>query len=61
MYDLLTTWWNAVFFDLMDENVLMMFLFGWEIFIMPIGFVLALSYALIMTLSVFLKDFLSRR
>ena len=55
MFDLLTTWWNAVFFDLMGGNVLLMFLFGWEIFIMPIGFILAISYALIMTFFTLLK------
>ena len=37
MLDLIATWWNWVFLDLMGGSVLLMFLFGWEIFMIPIG------------------------
>ncbi len=32
----LADWWNFVFHSLMGGSVLLMFLFGWEIFLIPI-------------------------
>lgn len=37
MLNLIATWWNWVFYDLMGGSIFMMFLFGWEIFMIPIG------------------------
>ena len=37
MLNLIANWWNWVFYDLMGGNIFMMFLFGWEIFMIPIG------------------------
>ena len=37
MLDIIANWWNWVFNDLMGGSVFMMFLFGWEIFMIPIG------------------------
>jgi hypothetical protein len=37
MLNLIGNWWNWVFYDLMGGSVFMMFLFGWEIFMIPIG------------------------
>ena len=37
MLDLIASWWNWVFYDLMGGSVFMMFMFGWEIFMIPIG------------------------
>jgi hypothetical protein len=37
MLDIIANWWNWVFNDLMGGSVLLMFLFGWEIFMIPIG------------------------
>jgi len=37
--DSISSWWHWVFMDLMDGSVLLMWLFGWEIFLTPIAFV----------------------
>jgi hypothetical protein len=37
MLNLIGNWWDWVFYDLMGGSVFMMFLFGWEIFMIPIG------------------------
>lgn len=37
MLNIIGNWWNWVFYDLMGGSVFMMFLFGWEIFMIPIG------------------------
>jgi hypothetical protein len=37
MLDLIATWWNWVFHDLMGGSILTMLLFGWELFMLPIG------------------------
>jgi hypothetical protein len=37
MLNLIANWWNWVFYDLMGGSIFMMFLFGWEIFMIPIG------------------------
>lgn len=37
MLNIIGNWWNWVFYDLMGGSVFMMFLFGWEIFMLPIG------------------------
>jgi hypothetical protein len=37
MLDIIANWWNWVFNDLMGGNIFLMFLFGWEIFMIPIG------------------------
>lgn len=33
---ILAAWWTFVYSDLMGENVVLMFLFGWELFMLPI-------------------------
>lgn len=40
-------WWNFVYADLMGRNAFMMFMFGWELFLMPIIFVLSIAAALV--------------
>jgi hypothetical protein len=35
--DLIANWWHWVDMDLMDGSVLLMWLFGWEIFLTPIA------------------------
>jgi len=45
--DLISSWWNWVFMDLMDGSVLLMWLFGWEIFLMPIIVVTVWSFAIV--------------
>ena len=37
MLDIIATWWNWVFYDLMGGSIVLMFFFGWEIFMIPIG------------------------
>jgi len=37
--DLIASWWRWVYMDLMGGSVLLMWLFGWEIFLTPIAFV----------------------
>lgn len=32
----LTNWWNLVFHNMMGGSILLMFMFGWEIFLIPI-------------------------
>jgi hypothetical protein len=48
--DLISSWWHWVFMDLMGGSVLLMWLFGWEIFLMPIAVVTTVVYALVVTL-----------
>lgn len=38
-------WWNTVFIDWFGRSVLMMFLFGWEIFLAPIALALGVLNA----------------
>ena len=45
--DLISSWWHWVFQDLMGGSVLLMWLFGWEIFLMPIGFVVMVVVAIV--------------
>lgn len=40
-------WWNLIYVSLFGRNVLLMFLFGWELFLMPIIFVLSVCGALL--------------
>ena len=42
--DLISSWWHWVFVDLMGHSVVLMFLFGWEIFLAPIGFVIGIIF-----------------
>lgn len=44
--DLISRWWHWVFKDLMGDSVLLMWLFGWEIFLTPIVVVTVWSYAI---------------
>ena len=37
---MIANWWHAVFFDMMGGNVFLMFMFGWEIFMIPFGLVI---------------------
>jgi hypothetical protein len=55
--DLISSWWHWVFQDLMGGSVLLMWLFGWEIFLTPIAF---LVMVLVGVLS-FAWQILSRR
>jgi hypothetical protein len=32
----LVSWWNFVFHSMMGGSIVLMFLFGWEIFLIPI-------------------------
>jgi len=43
---MIANWWHTVFFDMMGGNVLLMFLFGWEIFTIPFGLALLLLAAI---------------
>ena len=45
--DLISSWWHWVFQDLMGGSVLLMWLFGWEIFLAPIAFVVAAVAAVV--------------
>jgi hypothetical protein len=45
--DLISSWWHWVFMDLMGGSVLLMWLFGWEIFLTPIAFATTVVYALV--------------
>jgi len=45
---IITDWWNFVY-NLMGHSALMMFLFGWELFLTPIVFVLSVVGAVIRT------------
>jgi len=47
--DLISSWWHWVFMDLMGGSVLLMWLFGWEIFLTPIVVVTVWSYAIVVT------------
>jgi len=47
--DLISSWWHWVFKDLMGDSVLLMWLFGWEIFLTPIVVVTVWSYAIVVT------------
>jgi hypothetical protein len=42
-------WWNFVYADLMGRNILLMLLFGWELFITPIVIVLSVVSAVVRT------------
>jgi hypothetical protein len=54
MLDLIGTWWNWVFLDLMGGNVILMFLFGWEIFMIPIGIaIMAVLFLVSIVVSLF--------
>jgi hypothetical protein len=37
MLNLIANWWNWVYLDLMGGSILLMLLFGWELFMIPIG------------------------
>lgn len=51
-----TDWWHFVYTDLMGENVLMMLLFGWELFITPIVFALTIAGVLVQGLVTVVTD-----
>ena len=36
-------WWEKIYVDLFNQNGLLFFIFGWEIFLMPFPFVLGLA------------------
>jgi len=40
-------WWNQIYHGLLGSNTLLMWLFGWELFIGPIALVLAWTFALL--------------
>jgi hypothetical protein len=40
--DLIVSWWNWIYVDLFDRNTVFMVLFGWELFLLPIGFTIGL-------------------
>jgi hypothetical protein len=44
MLNWIVDWWNTVFYSMMGGNWFLMFLFGWEIFMIPIGFVGAIIF-----------------
>jgi len=45
--DLIASWWHWVFKDLLGGSVLLMWLFGWEIFLTPIAVGCAVAYAMV--------------
>ena len=47
--DLIASWWHWVYMDLMGGSVLLMWLFGWEIFLTAIVVVTVWSYAIVVT------------
>ena len=48
--DLIASWWHWVYMDLMGGSVLLMWLFGWEIFLTAIVVVTVWSYAIVVNL-----------
>jgi len=40
--DWIVSWWDTVFHSICGGSPFMMFFFGWEIFLIPFGFVFAL-------------------
>jgi hypothetical protein len=57
MLNLIANWWNWVFYDLMGGSIFMMFLFGWEIFMIPIGIAIM---GVVMVFSIFASLFGSK-
>ncbi|MFZ9309148.1 MAG: hypothetical protein ACO24W_03040 [Candidatus Nanopelagicales bacterium] len=47
MLDWIVDWWNTVFYSLMGGNWFLMFFFGWEIFLIPIGFIAMIFFVVI--------------
>jgi len=47
--DLIASWWHWVYMDIMGGSVMLMWLFGWEIFLTPIVVVTVWSYAIVAT------------
>ena len=41
----LANWWNFVFHSMMGGSVLLMFMFGWEIFLIPITLAVGVAAA----------------
>jgi uncharacterized membrane protein len=54
--DLIQDWWDFVYVDLLDRSGLMMVLFGWELFIMPIFFACAILYFIVVAPIAHLMD-----
>jgi hypothetical protein len=48
--DILISWWDTVYYSMMGGSPLLMFLFGWEIFLAPIGFGIAIIGGLLSTI-----------
>jgi len=44
--DLIASWWHWVYMDLMGGSVLLMWLFGWEIFLTPIAVATAVVFGM---------------
>jgi hypothetical protein len=40
-------WWNTVYVDMMNRNTLMMVLFGWGIFAIPLAIVVSLAVGIV--------------
>jgi len=45
--DLIASWWHWVYMDLMGGSVMLMWLFGWEVFLTAIVVVTVWSYAMV--------------
>ena len=58
MLNLIGNWWDWIFYDLMGGSVFMMFLFGWEIFMIPIGITIM---AVIGVFSIIVSSFSSKQ
>jgi hypothetical protein len=39
-------WWDAIWISLFGKNYILMFLFGWEIFLAPLGIIVPLMFAM---------------
>ena len=47
MLEIVETWWDFIFHDLMNGSTALMVLFGWELFLLPLGVAFALATFLI--------------
>lgn len=39
-------WWNLIYVSLFSRSIVLMFLFGWELFLAPILFALSVMFAI---------------
>jgi hypothetical protein len=54
-------WWEKIYVDLFNRNGLLFFIFGWEIFLIPIGMLLSLASVIVVVPFQFISSIAKRK